>query len=184
MTQNSLEREAKFVVIKHALKDMNNNIAGVRFRGGYAVVQKGCKTYLHLKSLPLIKGQPEYPLIFLRQLSFITNAKQVDYIYGPLVYRAYIEALHLEIDKEVSEEIEKQETVHVEVKNGCAYRTSKGDLCGHEAAKGSPSKYCKIHLLDDPKLVEVGIVIPTRLTKEEKKKYRSAVASKLEKLPG
>ena len=72
-TTKTLERVNEYVVIKHALKDMNGNLVGVKFRGGYAVVIKGGKAYKQLKMLPLVKGQPEFPLIFLRQLPFITR---------------------------------------------------------------------------------------------------------------
>lgn len=178
----SLERVREYVVIKHSLKDMNVNVAGVKFRGGYAVVEKNSKAYLQLKKLPLIKNNEDLPLIFLRKLPFITRSSDVKTVYGQDVYAQYLEVLHAEIDKEVADEAVKQEAVHVEVDNRCAYKTPKGDLCSHEAAKGSPGRYCKIHLLEDPKLVDLGIVIPARLTRQEKKDYRAKVASKLEKM--
>lgn len=178
----SLERVREYVVIKHKLKDMNGNVAGVKFRGGYAVVEKGSKAYNQLKSLPLIKGNEDYPIVFLRKLPFITRTVDVKTIYGQDVYAHYLKELHLEIDKEVVIASEKKDLDHVEVNNRCAYTTPKGKLCGHEALNSSPSKYCKIHLLEDPKLEELGIVIPTRLTSQEKKDYRVKVASKLEKM--
>lgn len=182
MTTKSLERDNEFVVIKHALKDMNGNLVGVRFRGGYAVVQKGSKTYNQLKMLPLVKNQPEFPLIHLRKLPFIVNAKQVELIYGPVVYREYLKVLHAEIDKEVFEREEKAAEEHVEVQRKCSYiPPSTGKLCQHDAHEKSPSGYCKLHLLDDPKLSEVGIVVPKRMTKQQKREFKEKVASKLDK---
>lgn len=179
----SLERVREYVVIKHTLKDMNSNVAGVKFRGGYAVVEVGSKAYIQLKKLPLIKNNADLPLVFLRKLPFITRTIDVKLVYGQDVYAQYLKDLHAEIDKEVVVATEKQEVIHVEVDSGCAYKTPKGDLCGHKAMKGSPSKYCKIHLLEDPKLADLGIVVPDRLTREEKKDYRAKIASKLEKTP-
>lgn len=181
-TTKTLERVNEYVVIKHALKDMNGNLAGVKFRGGYAVVIKGGKAYKQLKMLPLVKGQPEFPLIFLRQLPFITRTTDVKVVFGQDVYLKYLEQLHVEIDKEVVEREEKAVVTHIEERNQCAYTTVKGELCINEIFKGSPSKYCKRHLLEDEKLSLLGIVVPKRLTKDQKKEYKEKVISKLEKL--
>lgn len=181
-TTKTLERVNEYVVIKHALRDMNGNLAGVKFRGGYAVVAKGGKAYKQLKMLPLIKGQPEFPLIFLRKLPFITRTEDVKVVYGQDVYSKYLEQLHVEIDKEVAVREEVAVVNHTEVKNRCAYTTVKGDLCSNEVFNGSPSKYCKRHLLEDPMLESVGIVLPKRLTKDQKREYKEKVISKLEKL--
>lgn len=177
----SLERDRDYVVIKHTLKDMNGNVAGVKFRGGYAVVEVGSKAYTQLKKLPLIKNNEDLPLVFLRKLPFITRTSDVKLVYGQDVYAKYLQVLHEELDKEVVEEAEKSDLAHVEVENRCAFTTPKGVLCSHEAMNGSPSKYCKLHLLEDPKLGELGIVVPARLTKKEKKEYREKIAGKLEK---
>ena len=178
----SLERAREYVVIKHALKDMNGNIAGVKFRAGYAVVEKGSKAYLQIKKVPLIKNQPELPLIFLRKLPFITRTNDVKVVYGQDVYAQYLEVLHKELEAEqvVAEAV--AEEVHVQDLHRCAFTTQAGELCSREAVKGSPSNYCRLHLLEDEKLESVGIVIPKRLTKEQKKEYKDKVASKLEKL--
>lgn len=181
-TTKALERANEYVVIKHALRDMNGNLVGVKFRGGYAVVAKGGKAYLQLKMLPLVKGQPEFPLIFLRNLPFITRTGDVKIIYGQDVYTQYLAQLHVEIDKEVVVREEEAVVRHVEERNQCAYTTPKGVLCTHEIFKGSPGKYCKLHLLEDTQLESIGIVLPKRLTKEQKKEYKEKVISKLEKL--
>lgn len=178
----TLDRVNEYVVIKHALRDMNGNLAGVKFRAGYAVVAKGSKAYIQLKMLPLVKNQPEFPLIFLRKLPFITRTEDVKTVFGQDVYVQYLTQLHVEIDKEVVERVEEAEVKHVEAHNRCAYRTLKGDLCVHEIFKGSPSSYCKLHLLEDDKLETIGIVLPKRMTRDQKREYKEKVISKLEKL--
>jgi len=55
-------------------------------------------------------------------------------------------------------------------------------LCKNEVVPGSPSKYCKMHLLQDPKLEEVGIKVPKYLTKKERKKFKNTVINKLASL--
>ena len=178
----SLERDREYVVIKHTLKDMNGNVAGVKFRGGYAVVEVGSKAYIQLKKLPLIKNNEDLPLVFLRKLPFITRTTDVKMVYGQDVYAKYLQVLHEEMDKEVVEKAVEADIAHVEVENRCSFTTPKGTLCGNEALHGSPSKYCKLHLLEDSKLESLGIVVPQRLTKAQKKDYRDKIASKLEKI--
>lgn len=54
--------------------------------------------------------------------------------------------------------------------------------CKKDAYEASPSGYCKMHIFHDPKLPEFGIEIPKYLTKSEKKKLRTEIYKKLEKL--
>lgn len=178
----TLERVNEYVVIKHALRDMNGNLAGVKFRGGYAVVAKGSKSYLQLKQLPLVKGQPEFPLLFLRELPFITRSADIKMVFGQDVYHQYVAQLTPVIEQEVIKREEQAVITHMEINNKCAFTTVKGDLCQREVFNKSPSKYCKAHLLEDPLLESVGIVIPSRLTKDQKKEYKEKVINKLEKL--
>lgn len=175
-------RPGDFVVIKHTLKDVNGNIAGVKFRGGYAVVEKNSKTYKAIKSLPLIKNQPDLPLITLRTLPFITRTIDVKIIFGAAVYSKYLAELHKEI--EVEEVIAKEEAAieHVEKHKLCVFKTVKGELCTMEALVLSPGGYCKRHLLEDPKVGEAsGLTIPKRLTSAEKKEWKEKVINRLEK---
>lgn len=175
-------RPGNYVVIKHSLKDVNGNIAGVKFRGGYAVVEKGSKTYKAVKSLPLIKNQDDLPLIVLRELPFITRTLDVKLIYGAPVYYKYLEELHKEIAAEEIITKEEAAVTHVETYKLCAYKTIKGELCTMEALTISPSGHCKRHLLDDPKISEAsGLVIPKRLTNVEKKEWKEKVINRLEK---
>ena len=69
----TLGRDKEFVVIQHKIRDINGMINGVKFRGGYAVVEKDSKTYINLKKLPMLKNAPEYPLTHLSNLIFVTR---------------------------------------------------------------------------------------------------------------
>lgn len=175
-------RPGDYVVIKHALKDTNGNIAGVRFRAGYAVVEKNSKAYKAVKCLPMIKNQPELPLISLRNLPFITRTLDIKLIFGADVYRKYITELdkELEIEAEIAAEVAAVE--HVEKHKLCVFKTIKGELCAMEALAVSPGGYCKRHILEDPKVSEAsGLVIPKRLTNDEKKTWKDKVINRLEK---
>ena len=57
-----------------------------------------------------------------------------------------------------------------------------GNLCKHDSLDYSPSKYCSLHMLEDDKLENLGIKVPTLMTKNEKKKVRKAVHKKLKSL--
>jgi len=176
-------RPRDYVVIKHTLKDANGLIAGVRFRGGYAVVEKGSKIYNKIKVLPLIKNQPELPLLSLRDLPFITRSLDIKLIFGSSVYQKYMEELHkvLSVEKEQKEVEDK--VAHVEVKHLCSFITKENNLCINEKFDKSPSGYCKYHILLDPRIEEVtGLAIPKRLTKDERKGWKQKVVKALEKL--
>lgn len=175
-------RPGDYVVIKHALKDTNGNIAGVRFRAGYAVVERGSKAYKAVKSLPFIKNEPDLPLIHLRSLPFITRTMDIKLIYGPNVYSRYLEELHKELAVEAEEAEEIAAVEHVEKHNLCVFKTTKGELCAMEALAASPGGYCKRHLLDDPKIEEAtGLKIPKRLTNQEKREWKEKAINRLGK---
>jgi hypothetical protein len=177
-----MENNFEYVVIQHALRDMNGNLVGVRFRGGYGVVQKGSKTYLKLKQLPLIKGQPEFPITHLRKLDFIINEKQVNYIYGPAIYRAYVAALAPLLEEEAEVRLEVAVEQHSTILHKCTYVTpTTGKLCQHESYEISPSGFCKLHLLEDPKLEQMGIIIPKRMTRDQRREFKEKVEYKLQK---
>jgi hypothetical protein len=180
-TTRSLSRAKEYVVLQHRLADMNGNIAGVKFRGGYCVVEKGSKSYISLKQLPLLKGGPEFPLIHLRKLKFITRTADVKMVFGQDVYYQYIKELNAVLEAEKAVKEEQAEEAHVEAYSLCAHKTAKGSMCQFPAMEGSPSKYCKMHVLNDPKLVDLGIELPSKMTKEEKKKYKDIVIAKLER---
>lgn len=173
-----------YVVLKHTLKGVNYIINGVKFREGFAVVEKGSKTYHALKSIPVLRAAQEYPLIMLRQLKFITRPVDVKTVYGADVYVHYLKELEPQVEKEKVEIIVEQETKHIEEHKLCSYRTiaSDGkDLCKQKALEYSPSGYCMNHIFDEPKLVELGIEVPKFLTKKEKWPAREKVAAQLSK---
>ena len=174
-------RDRKYVVIKHKLKNIDYSINGIKFRGGYAVVEKDSKLYFTLKKISLLKGCEEYPLVHLRKLPFITRTSDVKMVYGQDVYAYYLKELEQELHKEEVEAVVEAETKHVEEQSLCCYRGVTKALCANEAAEVSPSGYCLFHILKDPKLEEFGLKVPP-LTKSEVKEFKKKVISKLTKL--
>lgn len=182
------EKDREYIVLKHTLKGANYAMNGVQFRGGYAVVEKDSKTYFTLKKIPVLKSAEEYPLIFLRKLPFITRALDVKLVYGADVYVKYLKQLDLELNKEHEQKLVEQqqekidkEKAHVEDKF-CCYRTIKSngkDLCKEKALDQSPSGYCLRHILEEPKLQELGIEVPRFIHKQEKWAMKEKVAKQL-----
>jgi len=89
-TTKSLDRDRNYIVIKHSLKGVNNIINGVKFRDGYAVVEKGSKTYFNLKKIPNLKFSKEFPLMYLLKLPFITKILDIKTVFGQDVYRTFL----------------------------------------------------------------------------------------------
>ena len=174
-------REKDYVVIKHKLRDINGMIHGVKFRGGYAVIDKNTKRYTELRRLPFLRNAPEYSITFLRKLKFITRSMDVKVIWGQEAYYHYMIALEKELREEAVEKKVVEEKIHVEESPKCCFRLANDKLCTHEATN-SPSKYCKLHLLKDPKLDELGLNIPKRLSRDEKKVFKEKVLKKLKSL--
>jgi anti-sigma28 factor (negative regulator of flagellin synthesis) len=83
-----------------------------------------------------------------------------------------------------SEDVEKVEEIKSEIPQvtKCSYVTHTGKLCKYDAWDTSPSGYCKVHVVNDPKLEELGIKKPGAMTKSEKRKFRKSLYNKLEKL--
>lgn len=178
-------RDRKYVVIKHTLRGVNYTVNGVRFRDSYAIVEKDSKTYRNLKQIPVLRNVEEFPLTFLRKLNFITRPADVKSIYGADVYVQYVKELEEELDKEKVEEKIQQEIKHVEELKLCSYKTkfSGGqDLCKEPALDVSPSGYCSRHILQEPKLPELGIEVPRFIAKKDKTMYRERVIKELTKL--
>jgi hypothetical protein len=61
----------------------------------------------------------------------------------------------------------------------CSFRVASGDLCKFDAVDYSPGNYCKMHLLEDTKLSELGIEVPSFMTGKEKKRQRKTITNKL-----
>jgi len=204
-TTKSLGRDREYVVIKHRLNDINGMINGVKFRAGYGVVEKNSKAYFAIKQLPLIKGQPEYPITHLRGLKFITRTKDIQLVYGQDVYYYYLKQAQnvvgsvketvkvINAKGEVKIESPKQEPVKDtdqqvlqdnvdEPTIPCAYKPKSGKPCGFEALSISPSGYCRMHLLKDPGLKALGIEVPETYGKSEVKELNQKVRKQLEEL--
>lgn len=64
----------------------------------------------------------------------------------------------------------------------CSVTTKSGTLCKFDAMDYSPSGYCRLHLLEDPKLEHFGLKIPNAMTKQERKKVRKSINKKLQQL--
>lgn len=178
-----------YIVLRHTLRGANYSMNGVKFRNGYAVVEKNSKIHRDLKNIPVLRAAEEFPLIFLRKLPFITRALDVKLVYGADVYTQYLKQLDLELNKEKEqEEVQKQilkqeeEIKHVEEYNRCSHRTERSggqDLCKEPALEQSPSGYCLRHILDEPKLQELGIDVPKFVPKKDKWASKEKVAKQL-----
>lgn len=180
-TTKKLDTDKNYVVIKHKLSGINGFLCGVKFRNGYGVVVVGSKAYKQLKMLPFLKDAPEYPLIFLRKLPFVTRDLDIKMIYGQDVYYYYYQQLQEAQKQEAEVKQEQKEEQHIDQKC-CAYRTKTGELCKMEALKKSPSGYCKMHILKDPELIKYGIKVPERLTFQERSEWKDKVINKLERV--
>lgn len=182
----SSDRDRDYIVLKHTLRGANYSVNGVKFRNGYAVVEKNSKTHKDLKSVPVLRAAEEYPLIFLRKLPFITRPLDVKLVYGADVYSKYLKQLDIEISKEKEfkkeeEQVRKieNEIKHVQDHKLCSHRTVRDELCKEQALDESPSGYCLRHILDEPKLQELGIDVPRFIVKKEKQAMREKVAQQL-----
>jgi hypothetical protein len=174
------DRVKNYVVIKHKLRDVNGIIHGVKFRGGYAVIDKNTKRYSELRKLPLLKDTPEFPIEFLNKLTFISRSSDVNNIWGKDVYYHYVQAIAKVRAIENEEKKVVEEKLHIEEFNKCAaISKTTGELCKLEALEQSPSGYCKYHLLQDPRLPEVGVEVPKYMTKDDRKKFKAQVFKKL-----
>lgn len=176
---SGIDRE--YIVLKHKLRGVNYVINGIKFRNGYAVVEKNSKTYRFLKQIPVLRNAEEFPLIFLRKLMFITKPLDVKMVYGQDVYLQYLKQLTPIVKQEIVEIKEEKVKTHIEVENKCSFITPKGVLCKETVIQESPSKYCMKHLLQDPKLKDFGIEVPL-LLKKDKHPFRLEVIDKLKKL--
>lgn len=181
----SSARDCNYIVIRHNLRGVNYTVNGIRFRNSYAVVEKDSKVYRNLKQIPVLKNCQEFPLAFLSKLPFITRPSDVKMVYGMDVYVKYLKQLEVVHAVEDQEQKVQEEVIHVMEKKLCASRTlvsKEQDLCTREAIEQSPSGYCLRHILDDPKLQELGIEVPKFIPKKQKQAEREKVAEQLAKL--
>lgn len=178
-TTKSSGRARTYIIIQHKIKGVNYNINGVKFRGGYAVIEKDSKTHAMLKKIPLLKGAKELPLSFLKELPFVTRTVDIRTIFGVEVYEHFLKEYTKKVEQDKVQEKVENEVIHVE-SNKCAFRTQiTEELCKFDAHEVSPSKFCHKHILDDPKLLELGIEVPKFMTKKERSAMKEKVIAKL-----
>lgn len=184
----ALNRNSEFIVVKHKLRGINYTVKGIKFRDGFAVVEKDSKTYFELKKLPVLRNMEEFPLLHLRKLKFITRTADVKLIFGQDVYRVYLAALQIALDDEAEQAEEaaviahaEQEVSHLNEDVKCHFRSpNSGELCNFPHLKKSLSKYCVKHILEDPKLEEMGFEkVPRFISKKERQELKEKIANKL-----
>ena len=173
-------RDRDYILLQHPLRGVNYIIKGVKFRESYAVVEKDSKTYNELLKMPLLKTCKEHDISFLSKLRFITRTTDIKTVYGEDVYRCYVNKLEVMQTAELIEQKKIEEIQHLEG-DLCKFRTPSEELCRNYAIKGSPSEYCIKHVLDDPKLIDLGITVPKFMPKDDRVKFRDKVIKKLEK---
>lgn len=120
-------RKRDYVIIRHKLGNLDDTIIGVRFRSGYAVVDKTSKVYKQLKKLPFLKNALEFPLLHLEKLSFIVNDRQVETVYGKDVYVNYIAAKREKVESAIAE-AKAIEEAHIAA-GYCKYQKEDGSYC-------------------------------------------------------
>lgn len=81
----------------------------------------------------------------------------------------------MSFSEDTKEKLEEIKQKHQELTKKCVFRTTTGKLCKNDAISESPSGYCKMHLLEDPKLPEFGIMKPKFMTKEDRKSFKEEV---------
>jgi hypothetical protein len=174
-TTKSFDRDRDYIVVKHSLNGVNSKVGGIKYRDGYAVVEKGSKSYFALKRVKPAAIAKEYPLIHLKDLRFVTRTADIKIIFGVDVYNRYILQLKQFLDKKVIEDHKKSDK--------CQCILESGQHCKQLQFELSPSKFCKQHLLKDPRLKEFGIEIPLVLFgKQRKNEFKQRVLKTLKKL--
>lgn len=178
-------RAREFIVLQHKLKGVNYIINGIKFRDGYAVVEKNSKSYKMLMQIPVLKGAREFPLSFLKKLPFITRTSDIRTVYGAEVYEHFLKEFEKKVEQDkIQEQVQikvEQETQHIDDKK-CSHRLPSGELCKYDSIEDSPSGYCHKHFLDDPKFIELGIEIPKFMTKKERQAFKENVKEKLKQM--
>lgn len=180
-TTKSSGRDRDYILIKHPLRGVNYIVKGIKFRESYAVVERNSKTYNELLKMPLLRKCEEFDLLFLRKLKFITRSSDVRMVYGEDVYRFYIRKLEAELSKEAVVEQQVQEEIHL-AGELCKHRTQQDLLCKFPAIEVSPGGFCRHHILDDPKLAELGIAVPKFIPKKERAEVKDRIIKQLEKM--
>jgi hypothetical protein len=184
-TTKSLDRSREYIVLKHTIPGINYVVKGIKFRGGYAVIEKDSKIYNELKKIPVLKKSVEYPITHLQKLPFITRSLDIQTVYGRDVFLKYSEELEKLSRVLRAQEEEEKAVEHLSNPLLCKCESGpdgKDKFCNKEALEASPSEYCIFHVLRDPKLSELGIEVPRFMTKQERKEFRVEVIDLLTKM--
>lgn len=174
-----------YVVIKHGIPNVNSFVMGVRFRSGWAVVEKDSKIHHQLKKLPMLKSSVEHPITFLRSLPFITKPADVKMIYGADVFAKFVEAEMAAREAEALAKEISDEEAHVQNTDICQFRSeASGKLCKNHVQDHTVSTYCSTHILKDPNLELVDMRKNARMTDEQRKKAKKTAFNKLRDFVG
>lgn len=174
-------KDTTYIVLQHPIKSVNATISGVKFRSGYAVVEKNSKVYNSLRQFPILRGAKEFPLIHLRKLPFITRTSDVRMVYGQDVFMRYAKVLKIELDKEAIVAQQVADAQH-KASGHCHFTGTDGNLCTYVALPNSPSHYCSRHILKDEKLKDLDIHIPRLIANDEQAALKEKVLKKLDKI--
>ena len=169
---NTLNKDIEFIVIQHKIKGTNTEMLGIRYRDGYAVVAKNSKEHVRLRNVPRAICN-EYPITYLRQLKFITNTRDIGYIWGRAVQQYYLAKLEAKI-------LEPEEMVLFPEKPHCKGFNKDNSACGND--KLNCSDYCRKHLFLDKRLADDFANRKKFMDSNEKKEFVDGLILKLESL--
>jgi len=166
-------KQREFIVVKHKLPKIETVVMGIRYREGYAVVEKNSKTYKSLKTIKMAIIQ-ELPITYLETLGCVVNDKQIQYIWGKEVYNYFLSK------KLNTKSNEPQVLKEANDKLPFCEHTKEDDTkCRNKALK--VSDYCRAHILNDERLAEDFAKMPRIMAKPDRKKYIDKLIKKLEK---
>lgn len=170
-TKSNTDRE--FIVVKHKLTKIETTVMGVRYREGYAVVEKDSKVYKSLKTMKMAIDK-EFPITYLDTLGCVVNDRQIQYIWGKEIYNYFLS------QKLNSESTQPEALREAQAKLPfCEHIKDDGVQCKSKALK--VSDYCRSHLQSDERLVEDFAAMPKYMEKADRKKYIDKLIKKLEK---
>jgi len=167
------DQAREFIVVKHKLPKIETTVMGVRYREGYAVVEKNSKVYKSLKTMKMAITK-EFPITYLDTLGCVVNSRQIQYIWGKEIYNYFLtQKLNTE-SKEPQALKEAREKIPY-----CEFTKPDGNQCKSKSLK--VSDYCKAHLKADERLAEDFANMPKYMEKADRKKYIDNLVQKLEK---
>jgi len=167
------QQNREFIVVKHKLPKIETTVMGVRYREGYAVVEKNSKTYKALKIMKMAVTK-EFPITFLDTLGCVVNSRQIQYIWGKEIYHFFLSQKLRTESREPKELKEANDKLPF-----CEFTKGDGNKCKIKALK--VSEYCRAHLKEDERLAEDFQSMPKYMEKADRKKYIDKLIKKLEK---